>query len=400
MKKIRYQLLSSIKQLHMGDWEENFFILKRGSMRKLYILTLIVALVFSFSSMSFADDAEEFDSYVAYQNVQHRTYWSAKNKLSRKIWRLTLGIDDDVYPGNVTDPGGFPGGFDELLSNIDSITISFQTTIGNCADWSSFDTVAGPETYNNSQFVQIAHLGYSAAITPEYDTYLGQWINPPLNGFNFANYELMLSIPAEVFSIIDYTCGRWYVVIAFKDKTNYEIEDYWTRQDGSTGDWVPYAEIDYTEDPLPVSNSSSFHVNLKSLRIYRLRDKDVPGKDNLVLKWTPINPAFNNDPDDLVFWPGLNQRLGVAWEDKNLGALPDSGIGHSIWKGFWVGMPAHLDHYFLPSEYVEHIRQNSSLKNKGFQVFFQVRTNDRYRIRQVSGPGKVYRTVGKYRKWK
>jgi hypothetical protein len=66
MKKIRYQLLSSIKQLHMGDWEENFFILKGGSMRKLYILTLIVALVFSFSSMSFADDAADFISYVAY----------------------------------------------------------------------------------------------------------------------------------------------------------------------------------------------------------------------------------------------------------------------------------------------------------------------------------------------
>jgi hypothetical protein len=386
MKRIQSQLFSSIKELHMGDWEENFFKWRGGNMKKLYILTLSVVLVLSFSSMSFVgyagafdNDAEEFDSYLTeYRSVQYRTYWTAKNKLDRKIWRLALTINSDVDPGNVTGDNSF----DELLSNIESITISFETDVNNCEDLDTLPNrvVDGPNTYNASQVVQMAHLGYSAAICPIYDSYLGQWDNPPLNGFCFENYDLMLSIPAEDFSIINDLCGRWVVVIKFNDDSESFIYDY--------------------EDPLPVSNSSNFHVNLKSLRTYRLRDKEERGKDNLVFKWTPINPAFNNDPDDPVFWPGLNLRLGVAWEDKNLGALPDSGIGHSIWKGFWVAMPAHLDHYFLPWEYVQYIKQNSSLKKKGFQVHFQVRTNEGSRLRQVSGPGKVSRTVGKYRKWK
>ena len=99
-------------------------------MKKLYVLTLIVVSVFSFSSISFATQAEDFDSYVDYKQVQHRTYWDKKNKLYNKIWRLVFGISPAVDRGNVSDPDGF----DELISKIKDITISFETTDDTCND--------------------------------------------------------------------------------------------------------------------------------------------------------------------------------------------------------------------------------------------------------------------------
>lgn len=366
-------------------------------MKRLYVLALIVVLVFSFSSMSFATQADDFDSYVDFNSVQHRTYWNEKNKISNKFWRFAIGIVESVTPDNVTGPGSF----DEIISKIESVTISFETAANNCDDWSSPSIVAGPKTYIASQLEKMAFLNYSVGICPSYNSYLGQWYNPALDGnFCFANYEIMLNISKKDFSITSAACGRWVVVFNFLDGSSSKMEDYWDRWDDGTAQMVPYVEIDYTEEPLPVSNSSIFNVDAKSLRCSTLPDKETLGKKNLVIKWSPVNPLFNNNPDDPDFWPGLILKLGVVWEDKSLGSLPSSGFRHSIWKAIWASMPAHLDHYCLPWNYVEYIKQNSSLKGKGFKIYFQVRTNEGAKIRQVTTTKKVIKIRSKYKKSK
>lgn len=367
-------------------------------MKKLYVLTLIVVCVFSFSSISFATQAQDFDSYVDYKQVQHRTYWNKNNKLYQKFWRLVFGIIPAVDRGNVSDPNGF----DELISKIENITISFETTDDTCNDWDGSYQVGVTKTYDFSQIVKMAHMGYSNGICPWYDKYLGQWVNPPLGDPPcFQNFDLTLNIPEEDFSITTAECGRWYIVVTFDDTSSIDMFDFWTRWDDPTAQMVPFAEIDYTGNSIPDGNSSRFNVNIKSFKCYRLPDKDTPGKNNLVLRWTPINPAFNGDPQAPQFWPGLHTRLGVAWEDDYLGRLEYSRITHSNWSAFWVNMPAHLGHYFLPWQYVEHIQQNTTIK--GFKILFQVRTNDGSRLRQQSSTNKVFKIkklYKNYRRWK
>lgn len=362
-------------------------------MKKQYLFGLIAVYLISFPSLSVAGLSDDFNYFVYEFQVRHQSDVGSRNRLESKTWQLAFRLNPSVTPDTITGEGSF----DHVLASIKNITLSFESADNMCENLDSPYTVVGPKTYTYNQVVSMSRLSHQTGICPEYDDYMGRWNNPPLPGNDselcFKVYYFYINIPKQDYSIHNADCGRWVIALNFNDNSSVEFHDDWTRYYFEEDKFVPYGELIYTDDSITSSdgNSVGYNMKMRSVKIYSLPDRDNPGETNNVITWKPINPAFQGNI--AAYWPGIHARLGVIWIDNAIENLTESNIEHGLWASFWVKLPAHLNHYLLPWDYINYIKENTSIR--GFKLVYQVRTNDGNRLRESFRNHKVYR-IKKY----